>query len=149
MAKIQVILLEDVAGQGRKGDIVSVADGYAHNFLIKNKKGVLATPDELAKIEKAKKKEAKRLAEEKAKAEEIKKTLEKHTFSIKVKTGDNGKLFGAITNKEISNLIKEELNIDIDRKKIECNIKALGEQSFIVKLYTDVKAEVKINVNQL
>lgn len=52
MAKIQVILLEDVAGQGRKGDIVSVADGYAHNFLIKNKKGVLATPDELAKIEK-------------------------------------------------------------------------------------------------
>ena len=68
MAKIQVILLEDVAGQGRKGEIVTVSDGYAHNFLLKNKKGVLATAEELQKIENRKKKEAKKFEEDKNKA---------------------------------------------------------------------------------
>jgi len=102
MAKIQVILLEDVAGQGRKGEIVTVSDGYAHNFLLKGKKGVLATPEELQKIESRKKK--------------------------------------------IASHIKDELGLDIDKKKIEANIKALGPDEVVIKLFTDVKAVVKINV---
>ena len=75
MAKIQVILLEDVAGQGRKGEIVTVSDGYARNFLFNNKKGVLATPEELQKIENRKKKEAKKQEEERNKSLELKNSL--------------------------------------------------------------------------
>lgn len=144
MAKIQVILTTDVAGQGRKGDIVSVSDGYAHNFLIKNNKGILATPEELKKIEIKKQKDKKREAEEKIKAEEVKKLLESKKIEIGVKTGDNGKLFGAITNKEVSTALKDKFDVKIDRKKIECNIKSLGEHEAIVKLHSDVKAIVKV-----
>ena len=140
MAKIQVILLEDVAGQGRKGEIVSVSDGYAHNFLLKNKKAVLATAEELQKIENRKKKEAKKQEEERQKAIEVKKILEGKVLTISVKSGENGKLFGAITSKEISSQIKEELNLDIDKKKIEANIKSLGTDEVSIKLFADVKA---------
>ncbi|STO31245.1 BL17 [Fusobacterium necrogenes] len=144
MAKIQVILTQDVAGQGRKGDIVSVSDGYAHNFLIKNNKGILATPEELKKIENKKKKEEKRHEEEKVKAQELKKILELKKVEISVKTGENGKLFGTITNKEVAVALEQTFGIKIDRKKIECNIKSLGEHIAIIKLHTEVKAEVKI-----
>ena len=140
MAKIQVILTQDVAGQGRKGDIVTVADGYAHNFLIKNNKGIIATPEELKKIENKKKKEE----EEKIKSQELKKVLEAKKVEIAVKTGENGKLFGAITNKEVAVALEETFGVKIDRKKIECNIKSLGEHVAVIKLHTDVKAEVKI-----
>ena len=144
MAKLQVILTQDVAGQGRKGDIVSVSDGYAHNFLIKNNKGILATPEELKKIENRKKKEEKRQQEEKVKSEELKKVIEAKKVEIAVKTGENGKLFGAITNKEVAAALEQTFGLKIDRKKIECNIKSLGEHVAVVKLHTDVKAEVKI-----
>lgn len=144
MAKIQVILTQDVAGQGRKGDIVSVSDGYAHNFLIKNNKGIIATPEELKKIENRKKKEEKKQQEEKIKSQELKKVIEAKKVEISVKTGDNGKLFGAITNKEVAAALEQTFGIKIDRKKIECNIKSLGEHVAFVKLHTDVKAEVKI-----
>ncbi|WP_074015840.1 50S ribosomal protein L9 [Fusobacterium massiliense] len=146
MAKIQVILLEDVAGQGRKGEIVSVSDGYAHNFLLKNKKAVLATAEELQKIENRKKKEAKKHEEERQKAIEVKKILEGKVLTISVKSGENGKLFGAITSKEIASQIKEELNLDIDKKKIEANIKSLGTDEVSIKLFADVKAILKVNI---
>ena len=146
MAKIQVILLEDVAGQGRKGEIVSVSDGYAHNFLLKNKKAVLATAEELQKIENRKKKEAKKHEEERQKAIEVKKILEGKVLTISVKSGENGKLFGAITSKEISSQIKEELNLDIAKKKIEANIKSLGTDEVSIKLFADVKAILKVNI---
>lgn len=144
MAKVQVILTEDVAGQGRKGEIVSVSDGYAHNFLIKGKKGILATPEELKKMESRKKKEAQKLEEERLKSVDVKKALESAKVVIGVKTGENGKLFGAITNKEVSTAIQETFHLDIDKKKIEANIKALGEHIVIVRLHPEVKAEVKV-----
>lgn len=146
MAKIQVILLEDVAGQGRKGQIVTVSDGYAHNFLIKNKKGVLATEEELKKIENKKKKEEKKYEEDKQKSLELKKLLESKTLTITAKCGENGKLFGAITNKEIAALIKDEFGLDVDKKKIEANIKGLGMDEAVIKLFTDIKAILKVNV---
>lgn len=144
MAKIQVILTQDVAGQGRKGDIVSVSDGYANNFLIKNNKGILATSEELKKIEARKKKEEKKQAQEKEKSKEIKKLLESKSIEVTVKTGENGKLFGAITNKEVAAAIETTFGLKIDRKKIECNIKSLGEHIATIKLHSDVKAEVKV-----
>lgn len=144
MSKLQVILTADVAGQGRKGEIVNVSEGYARNFLLKGNKGIIATPEELKKIENQKKKAEKRAEEEKAKSVEVKKLLESKKIVLSVKVGENGKMFGAITNKELSSEIKNVFGLDIDRKKIECNIKSLGESTAVVKLHTEVKAEVKV-----
>ena len=144
MAKVRVILTQDVAGQGRKGDIVSVSDGYAKNFIINKNKGILATPEELQKLENKKKKEAQRNEAEKDKAVILKNQLEKEKLVLTVKVGDNGKLFGAITNKEIANELKDKFGLKIDKKKIDCNIKALGEHKVTVKLHQDVKAEIKV-----
>ena len=144
MAKIQVILTQDVAGQGRKGDLITVSDGYAHNFIIKNKKGIIATPEELKKIENQKKREEKRLQEEKVKSLELKKVLEAKKVEIGVKTGDNGKLFGAITNKEVAAEMEKSFGLKIDKKKIECSIKSLGEHKVTIKLHPEVKAEITV-----
>ncbi|WP_297406095.1 50S ribosomal protein L9 [uncultured Cetobacterium sp.] len=146
MSKLQVILTADVAGQGRKGDIINVSEGYAKNFLLKNNKGIVATAEELKKIENRKKRDEKKAEEDKQKSIEIKKQLEEKKLTMIAKTGDNGKLFGAITNKEISAEIKKVFGMNIDRKKIECTIKSLGEHTAIVKLHTDVKAEVSVIV---
>ncbi len=144
MAKIQVILTQDVAGQGRKGDLVSVSDGYAKNFILKNNKGIIATPEELKRVENQKKKEEQRHEEQKDKAIILKNQLEKEKLVLEVKVGDNGKLFGTITNKEISAELEKKFGLAIDRKKIECNIKSLGEHTVIIKLHTDVKAEMTV-----
>ena len=144
MAKIQVILTEDVAGQGRKGDLVSVSDGYAKNFILKNNKGIIATAEELKRIEIQKKKAEKRNEEEKQKSIELKNRLEANKLTMTVKVGDNGKLFGAITNKEVATEIEKAYNIKIDRKKIDCNIKSLGEHKVVIKLHPEVKAEITI-----
>lgn len=144
MAKIQVILTQDVAGQGRKGDLISVSDGYAKNFILKNNKGIIATAEELKRIENQKKKDEKRNEEEKQKAIALKERLEKEKLVIEVKVGENGKLFGAITNKEVSAELEKKFNVKIDRKKIECSIKALGEHKAVLKLHPEVKAEITV-----
>ncbi|MDY2980797.1 MAG: 50S ribosomal protein L9 [Fusobacterium sp.] len=144
MAKIQVILTQDVAGQGRKGDLISVSDGYAKNFILKNNKGIIATAEELKRIENQKKKDEKRNEEEKQKAITLKERLEKEKLVIEVKVGENGKLFGAITNKEVSAELEKKFNVKIDRKKIDCSIKALGEHKAVLKLHPEVKAEMTV-----
>lgn len=144
MAKIQVILTQDVAGQGRKGDMITVSDGYAKNFILKNNKGIIATPEELQKIANQKKKEEKRNEDEKNKAIILKNQLEKEKIDLTVKVGDNGKLFGAVTNKEIAEVLEKKFGLKIDRKKIECNIKSLGEHKVTIKLHQEVKAEVTV-----
>ncbi|WP_300330929.1 50S ribosomal protein L9 [Fusobacterium sp.] len=144
MAKIQVILTQDVAGQGRKGDLISVSDGYAKNFILKNNKGIIATAEELKRIENQKKKDEKRNEEEKNKAILLKERLEKEKLVIEVKVGENGKLFGAITNKEVSAELEKKFAVKIDRKKIECSIKALGEHKAVLKLHPEVKAEITV-----
>lgn len=144
MAKIQVILTQDVAGQGRKGDLITVSDGYAKNFILNKNKGIIATAEALQKIENDKKKEAKRNEDEKNKAIILKNQLEKEKLVLTVKVGDNGKLFGAITNKEIATEMEKSFGLKIDKKKIECSIKSLGEHKVTVKLHQDVKAEITV-----
>ena len=140
MAKIQVILTQDVAGQGRKGDMITVSDGYAKNFILNKNKGIIATQ----KIENDKKKEAKRNEDEKNKAIILKNQLEKEKLVLTVKVGDNGKLFGAITNKEIAAEMEKSFGLKIDKKKIECSIKSLGEHKVTIKLHPEVKAEITV-----
>lgn len=144
MAKIKVILNTDVAGQGRKGDIVTVSEGYAKNFLLKGNKGIVATDEELKKL--AKKEEKARLKDEAETkvAQDQAKVLSEKTLFMKVKAGENGKVFGSITHKEISEAIKEQFDMVIDKKKIDGNIKKIGEHKVALKLHKGVKATLRV-----
>ncbi|TDT71486.1 LSU ribosomal protein L9P [Hypnocyclicus thermotrophus] len=146
MSKIKVILKENIKGQGKKGEVISVSEGYAKNFLFAQKKAILATPEELKRLESRKEREAKKEEKEKEKAKKNKELLESKPLETTIKVGNNGKSFGAITSKEIAILIKENFNLDIDKKKIDAHFKNIGTHIAEVKLHNDVKANVKVVV---
>jgi ribosomal protein L9 len=145
---MKVILLEDVKKLGKKDEIIEVSSGYARNFLIPNKKAIVADNVNLNKLEGKKSKEnhIKELSLEHAK--EIKKIIEKETLVIKAKKGKDDRLFGTITNSEISKELKKKYNVDIDRKKIivENPIKIVGEYIITIKLEQGVIADLKVDI---
>ncbi len=145
---MKVILLEDVKKLGKKDEIIEVSSGYARNFLIPNKKAIVADNVNLNKLEGKKSKEShiKELSLEHAK--EIKKIIEKETLVIKAKKGKDDRLFGTITNSEISKELKKKYNVDIDRKKIivENPIKIVGEYIITIKLEQGVIADLKVDI---
>lgn len=145
---MKVILLEDVKKLGKKDEIIEVSSGYARNFLIPNKKAIVADNVNLNKLEGKKSKEnhIKELSLEHAK--EIKKIIEKETLVIKAKKGKDDRLFGTITNSEISKELKKKYDIDIERKKIivENPIKIVGEYIIIIKLEQGVIADLKVDI---
>lgn len=144
---MKVILLKDVKGLGKEGDLVNSKDGYARNFLFPKNLAVEANEENLKKWEERKKEEAKKIQQEIEAANEMKERLENLTVILKVKTGSQGRLFGSITALDIANNLKEQHGIDIDKRKIELkeNIKSLGEFEAEVKLYQDIVAKLKIN----
>lgn len=144
MAKVKVILTQDVAGQGRKGEIVSVSEGYAKNFILKQNKGIIATDEELKKLEKKKQKAEAKREEERLESVALKEEIEKKTLTMAVKAGANGKIFGSVTTKEIAAELESQFGYKIDKKKIEANIKTTGEHVVILKLHSEVKAELKL-----
>lgn len=145
---MKVILLEDVKKLGKKDEILEVSSGYARNFLIPNKKAIVADNVNLNKLEGKKSKEnhIKELSLEHAK--EIKKIIEKETLVIKAKKGKDDRLFGTITNSEISKELKKKYDIDIERKKIivENPIKIVGEYIITIKLEQGVIADLKVDI---
>jgi ribosomal protein L9 len=145
---MKVILLEDVKKLGKKDEIIEVSSGYARNFLIPNKKAIVADNVNLNKLEGKKSKEShiKELSLEHAK--EIKKIIEKETLVIKAKKGKDDRLFGTITNSEISKELKKKYDIDIERKKIivENPIKIVGEYIITIKLEQGVIADLKVDI---
>lgn len=146
---MEVILLKDIKGVGKTGEIVKVKEGYAKNFLFPQKAGILATPEELQKIANKKKREEKEHEKTIEAAKETAKKLEEKVITVKVKTGDNGKIFGSVTSKEVADIIEKESKIAIDKKKVtlsEEHIKTTGNYTATVKIYQDVKAVVKLNV---
>ncbi len=147
---MKVILLEDVKGTGKKGQIVNASDGYANNFLFPKKLAVAATNDNLNSIKLQKKAEDKRKAEELAAAKELAEKLTNKDIKISVKTGDNGKLFGSVTNKEIAAAIEQQTGLVIDKKKIVLNdqIKMVGTRHVNIKLHPEVTAEVKVIISE-
>lgn len=144
---MEVIFIKDLRGQGKKGDIKNVSDGYAKNYLIKNGYAVLKTKEELVRLEKA---NANKLAEDKAnkeKAKELKNKLDEVTIEFKVKTGEYDKVFGSISVKQI----KEELNklgykIDKNQILLEVPISVLGFHKVEVELYSNIKANIKVHL---
>lgn len=145
---MKVILLQDVKGLGKAGDLVNSKDGYARNFLFPKNLAIEANEENLKKWEERKKEEAKKIQQEIEAANELKERLENLTVTLKVKTGSQGRLFGSITALDVANNLKEQYGIDIDKRKIELkeNIKSLGDFEAEIKLYQDITAKLKINV---
>jgi large subunit ribosomal protein L9 len=143
---MKVLLLQDIQGNGKKGAIVDVNDGYARNYLLPKKMAVEATKALLNEYNLKLEKEKKLLEEEKARALDFAKRLNGTTVSVKVKCGD-GKLYGSVTNQDVATALKEA-GFEVDKKKITVkdNIKALGIYDAEVKVYKETTAKLKINV---
>lgn len=148
---MKVILLADVKGVGKKEQIVNASEGYAKNFLFPKKLAVEANAGNMKKLDNKHKLEAQQAQELLDEAKAMAEKLEAISVDIKVKIGNNGKLFGAVTNKEISAALKEQYNMDIDKKKIVLNeaIKTIGEKEVSVKLHPKVTAKLKVLVAEL
>lgn len=147
---MKVILKEDVKGTGKKGQMVEVADGYANNFLLRRG---LATPANTQAVNEMKNRDAAqehRRKEELRIAEETAAMLEGKTVKLTAKGGDNGKLFGSITSKEIADEIRKTLGTEIDKRKVTLadDIKAFGTYTAEIKLHPGVSAKVYVVVGE-
>ena len=147
---MRVVFLKDVKGKGKKGEIKNVADGYAHNYLLKNKLAVEANAAAISAIEGQKKKSEKEAAEELAEAKKLKETLEQLTVELKAKSGNDGRLFGSVTTKQIAAQLEKTHGIKIDKRKMELDdaIRALGYTNVPVKLHQEVVATLKVHVSE-
>lgn len=147
---MKVILLQDIKGVGKKDQIINASDGYAKNFLIPKKMAVEATKVNMNRLERQHADAAAKAQAELEEAQKLGKEIEEKIINIKVKVGNNGKLFGAVTNKEVASALKEQFNIDIDKKKIVVEpIKAVGDSEAAIKLHPQVTAKLKISVSEL
>ena len=145
---MKVILLEDVKGTGKKGQVIETSDGHARNFLIPRKLGIEASKANLSDLEhKQKAQETKRLHELEA-AREMAKTLGEKSIRVAVKAGVSGKIFGSVTNKEIAQAFISQYGQELDHKKIVMDepIKTLGDHQVQIKLHAQVAAKVTVHV---
>lgn len=147
---MKVIFLKDVKGKGEKGEVKDVAVGYARNYLLKNNLAIEATPGNVKALEAKKRKNAQEEQEEKEEAIDLKDKLADLTIEVKAKSGEGGRLFGSITNKQIAETLKKEHGHKIDRRKIELDepIKALGYTTVPVKLHPEVSGSMKVHVSE-
>ena len=145
--EMEVILKEDVANLGHRGDVVKVADGYGRNFLLPRKLALQATLANKAVIDQMKAAAARRSASERAQAEELVTKLEPVVLMFTRKSGENGQLFGSVTSSDIAGAL-ETNGFAIDRRKIQLNepLKALGNYDVTIKLHREVTARVKVKV---
>lgn len=143
-----VILMKDVKGAGKAGDVVKVSDGYARNMLLPKGLAKEATEGNIRSLEKQKAIAAQKHEEQKAAAKVLAEKLEKITLEIKTKGGETGKLFGSITSKDIAEALEKQENVKIDKKKIELTspIKQTGNTQVNVKLFPEVSAVLKVSV---
>ena len=147
---MKVLLLADVKGQGKKDQIINVSDGYARNFLFPKKLAIEADAGAMAD---AKNKEASkqyRLKEEKAAAETLAAKLNEITVTIKTQGGNDNRLYGSVTTKDISEALKAQFSIDIDKRKLALAdpIKTFGTYNVDVKVYPEVTAKIKVAVQE-
>lgn len=147
---MKVILKADVKGQGKKGEIINVSDGYARNFLFKNNLAAEATAQVVNNARISAEAAEHRKAVEKAAAEELKKKLDAESVTVKIKVGESGKLFGALNTQNISDALAAK-GYEIDKKKIAISepIKSLGRFTVNVKLYAEISAKLTVVVEAL
>ncbi|MCQ2443273.1 MAG: 50S ribosomal protein L9 [Oscillospiraceae bacterium] len=144
---MKVILQQDVRGQGKKGQLVEVSDGYARNFLLPKKLALIATADNINTMQQQEKARRAREAAEREEAVALSHKLKDAEIKLTGKAGQNGKLFGAVTTKEISNAIKAQLGYDIAKTKLVCEpIKAFGCYEVKCKLGYEITSTLKVTV---
>jgi large subunit ribosomal protein L9 len=144
---MEVILKEDVANLGHRGDVVKVADGYGRNFLLPRKLAMQATEANKSVIEQMKVAAARRSATEKAQAEELVGKLQPVVLNFTRKSGENGQLFGSVTSADIASDLASK-GFDVDRRKIQLSepLKSLGDYTIAIKLHREVTAHIKVQV---
>ena len=147
---MEIVLLEDVKALGKKGEIVKVNEGYARNFILPKKLGVEANSKNLNDLKLKKANQEKIAAKQLAEAKELGEKLEKASITLSIKAGDNGKAFGSVSGKEISKAIQDQLNLEIDKKKLVLPnpIKTFGTHEVPVKLHKDVTAKLSVKVTE-
>ena len=147
---MKVILLENVKSLGKKGEIVNVNDGYARNFILPKKLGVEATGKNLNDLKLQKNNEKKVAQENLDAARELAAELSAGKVELAIKVGEGGRTFGSVSSKEIAVAVKDQMQLDIDKKKIQLkeSIKSLGTHIVTVKLHPEVSAELKVVVKE-
>ena len=145
---MKVILLDNIKGVGKKDEVINASDGYARNFLFPKKLAVEANAENMSKLNNKKEANNYRKDVEKQEAQEIAKKLKGILLKMKVKAGENGKIFGGVTAKEISENLKLQYNMEIDKKKVDLKepIKTLGSFQVNIKLYEGVIGTLKLEV---
>lgn len=149
---MKVILLEDIKNVGKKGEVINAKDGYARNFLFPKKLAVEANKANMKKLQDKIESKEYQDEQDKQKAEKIAEEIKNSEILFKQKVGDNGKLFGSITTKDIADGLKEKKGIEIDKRKIEIEggqIKELGVSKAKIKLYPGIVGELKVKVEEL
>ena len=147
---MKVILLQDVKGKGKKGQMIEVSDGYARNFMLPKKMAIEATPDAINTMKMNDKATQERIAREKAEALETSKKLRAMTLVVKAKGGGAGRLFGAVTNAEIASALEKQ-GIKLDKRKIVLNetIKNVGTYTATCKLGYEINAPLTVKIEEL
>ena len=143
---MKVILLEDVKSLGRKGEVVNASDGYARNMLLPKKLAVAATDSNMKDLAAKKRGEEKLAKEQKEAAEALKAGLE----AVSIRVGESGKTFGSVSSKELAEAVKEQLGIEVDRKKMNLAqpIRELGTTTVEIRLHPQVSASLRVNVTE-
>lgn len=147
---MKVILLEDVKSLGKKGDIVNVSDGYGNNYIIPKKKGLEATARNLNDLKLKKANDEKLARERYEEAKELAKDLKGRKIELTMKVGEGGRTFGSVSTREIAQAAKEQLGLDVDKRKIvlDTPIRELGSHIVRLKLHPEVEAELTVAVTE-
>lgn len=145
---MKVVLLEEVKGLGKAGDIVNVKDGYGRNFIIKNKKGLPGTKENIEAALAAQAEKAAAQAEEKKAAEKLADNLSRMTITIKERAAESGDLYGSVTSKDIAEALKSQKEIEIDKRKITLAepIRHIGKAEVKIKTYAGVEGLLTVNI---
>ncbi len=147
---MKVVLLKDIKKLGKTGEIKEVSDGYARNYLIPKGLAEIATTGKLKEINNLKKAEQRKKEQQLAKLKEIVNQLNEQSFTVKVKAGDSGKLFGSLTSEKIATVIKDKAGITIDKRKILTKpIKELGRYDITIAFKEDLKATIHLFVEKI
>lgn len=147
---MKVILLKDIKGTGKKGEIIEASDGHARNYLIPRGLAKEATQGRVKELEHQNESKKKKEAEALAAAKELAKELDEIVVKFKAKAGEGGRLFGSITNKDVADALKKDFGHNIDKKKMSLDqpIRTLGTTKVTIKVYPKVTATIKVEVTE-
>lgn len=144
---MKVILLKDIKGTGKKDQIIEASDGFARNYLFPRKLAVEASASNLNAIENAKSAQSHRKEVERQEAQELARKMGDMVVEIAVRAGENGRLYGKVTNQEVADALKAKYGMDIDKRKITVDaVKNVGQTEAVIKLYPEISAKIKLNI---